>query len=42
MTKKIQGLFTSMITPFRKDNSKVDFDALMDLYPFLEIMAVKE
>lgn len=35
MTKKIQGLFTSMITPFRKDNSKVDFDALMDLISFL-------
>lgn len=35
MTKKIQGLFTSMITPFRKDNQKVDFDALMDLITFL-------
>lgn len=35
MTKKIQGLFTSMITPFRKDNNKVDFDALMDLITFL-------
>lgn len=35
MTKKIQGLFTSMITPFRKDNNKVDFDALMDLISFL-------
>lgn len=35
MTKKIQGLFTSMITPFRKDNQKVDFDSLMDLITFL-------
>ncbi len=35
MTKKIQGLFTSMITPFRKDNQNVDFDALMDIISFL-------
>lgn len=35
MAKKIQGIFTSLITPFRKDNLKVDIDSLMDLVSFV-------
>ncbi len=35
MRKKVQGMFTSMVTPFKKDNLKVDFDALMDLIGFI-------
>ncbi len=35
MKRKIQGLFTSMVTPFKKNDLKVDFDALMDLIGFI-------
>lgn len=35
MPKKIHGMLTSMITPFRKDNLKVDIDSLMDLISFI-------
>ncbi len=35
MTKKIQGIFSSLLTPFKKDSLKVDFDSLMDLVSFV-------
>lgn len=35
MAKKIQGILTSLITPFKKDDLKVDIDSLMDLMSFI-------
>jgi 4-hydroxy-tetrahydrodipicolinate synthase len=35
MRKKIHGMLTSMVTPFKKDDLKIDFDALMDLVGFI-------
>jgi len=35
MKKAIEGIFTSMLTPFKKDSLKVDFDALINLTGFL-------
>jgi len=35
MKKAIEGIFTSILTPFKKDSLKVDFDALINLTGFL-------
>ncbi|MFN8671532.1 MAG: dihydrodipicolinate synthase family protein [Candidatus Sericytochromatia bacterium] len=35
MAKKVQGLFASLVTPFKKDSLEIDFDALMDLVTFV-------
>ena len=35
MAKKIQGSFASIVTPFKKDSLKIDFDALIDLVTFV-------
>ena len=35
MAKKAQGILTSLVTPFKKESLKIDFDALMDLTSFI-------
>jgi 4-hydroxy-tetrahydrodipicolinate synthase len=35
MIKRIHGMLTSMVTPFKREDLKIDFDALMDLVSFI-------
>ncbi|GIW21689.1 MAG: 4-hydroxy-tetrahydrodipicolinate synthase [Candidatus Sericytochromatia bacterium] len=35
MPKNVKGIFTSIITPFKKNSLEIDFDSLMDLVGFI-------